>query len=290
MSRPPRTRPVRFGSAPTPRPRHSMSCCKAHELDNLYVVDGSFMPSIGAVNPTLTIIANAIRVSEHIASRLSSTRSARAPSFTRRGRAGNRARHLSCSQWDPQREERLRAESDPVRADVSSTGRRPQSSLPCWSVGSAAGSGQARLPGRARRGLSRDGAAGLSQFVANTRCRSPTRCCSSRRPSRARIRSHGPTLNSFDGRVPPEGRGPRGARAERAAWRRHRACAGVRRDLRRAGILVGASAARPSVVLVVLLVGSLGLPLKVDAPPTAAKATAIPPASGCTPGSRSCMG
>ena len=45
--------------------------CKSHELDNLYVVDGSFMPSIGAVNPTLTIIANALRVSEHIASRIS---------------------------------------------------------------------------------------------------------------------------------------------------------------------------------------------------------------------------
>jgi Choline dehydrogenase and related flavoproteins len=44
--------------------------CKAHDLDNLYVVDGSFMPSIGAVNPTLTIIANALRVSEHIAKRM----------------------------------------------------------------------------------------------------------------------------------------------------------------------------------------------------------------------------
>jgi choline dehydrogenase-like flavoprotein len=44
--------------------------CKSHELDNLYVVDGSFMPSIGAVNPTLTIIANALRVSEHIAARI----------------------------------------------------------------------------------------------------------------------------------------------------------------------------------------------------------------------------
>ncbi|MCO7221208.1 GMC oxidoreductase [Klenkia sp. PcliD-1-E] len=44
--------------------------CRAHELDNLYVVDGSFMPSIGAVNPTLTIIANALRVSARIAERL----------------------------------------------------------------------------------------------------------------------------------------------------------------------------------------------------------------------------
>ena len=44
--------------------------CKAHELDNLYVADTSFFPSIGAVNPALTAIANAIRVGEHIADRL----------------------------------------------------------------------------------------------------------------------------------------------------------------------------------------------------------------------------
>jgi len=44
--------------------------CKAHELDNLYVVDTSFFPSIGAVNPALTAIANAIRVGEHLAERL----------------------------------------------------------------------------------------------------------------------------------------------------------------------------------------------------------------------------
>jgi choline dehydrogenase-like flavoprotein len=40
--------------------------CKAHDLDNLYVVDASFMPSISAVNPSLTIMANALRVGEHI--------------------------------------------------------------------------------------------------------------------------------------------------------------------------------------------------------------------------------
>lgn len=45
--------------------------CKAHELDNLYVVDTSFFPSIGAVNPALTAMANAIRVGEHVAERLS---------------------------------------------------------------------------------------------------------------------------------------------------------------------------------------------------------------------------
>jgi choline dehydrogenase-like flavoprotein len=47
--------------------------CKAHDLDNLYVADGSFMPSIGAVNPTLTIIANALRVGDHIAERIGTT-------------------------------------------------------------------------------------------------------------------------------------------------------------------------------------------------------------------------
>jgi choline dehydrogenase-like flavoprotein len=44
--------------------------CKAHELDNLYVVDTSFFPSIGAVNPALTAIANALRVADHLTQRL----------------------------------------------------------------------------------------------------------------------------------------------------------------------------------------------------------------------------
>jgi choline dehydrogenase-like flavoprotein len=44
--------------------------CRAHGIDNLYVTDASFFPSIGAVNPTLTIIANALRVGDHIAGRL----------------------------------------------------------------------------------------------------------------------------------------------------------------------------------------------------------------------------
>jgi choline dehydrogenase-like flavoprotein len=42
--------------------------CKAHDIDNLYVVDASFMPSVGAVNPALTIIANALRVADHLLS------------------------------------------------------------------------------------------------------------------------------------------------------------------------------------------------------------------------------
>jgi choline dehydrogenase-like flavoprotein len=44
--------------------------CKAHELDNLYLADASFFPSIGAVNPTLTIVANAMRVADHLKARL----------------------------------------------------------------------------------------------------------------------------------------------------------------------------------------------------------------------------
>ena len=40
--------------------------CKAHDLDNLYVVDGSFFPSSSAVNPALTIMANALRVGAHL--------------------------------------------------------------------------------------------------------------------------------------------------------------------------------------------------------------------------------
>ena len=44
--------------------------CRAHELDNLYVVDTSFFPSIGAVNPALTAMANSLRVGDHLLERL----------------------------------------------------------------------------------------------------------------------------------------------------------------------------------------------------------------------------
>ncbi len=44
--------------------------CRAHEVDNLYVVDGSFFPSSAAVNPALTIMANALRVGDHLLERL----------------------------------------------------------------------------------------------------------------------------------------------------------------------------------------------------------------------------
>jgi choline dehydrogenase-like flavoprotein len=58
----------RFGT--DPRTSVLDTNCKAHELDNLYVVDTSFFPSIGAVNPGLTAMANALRVGDHLLERL----------------------------------------------------------------------------------------------------------------------------------------------------------------------------------------------------------------------------
>ncbi|MEO1763030.1 MAG: GMC family oxidoreductase [Cyanobacteria bacterium J06629_18] len=44
--------------------------CRTHDIDNLYVVDSSFFPSISATSPCLTVIANALRVGEHLTDRL----------------------------------------------------------------------------------------------------------------------------------------------------------------------------------------------------------------------------
>ncbi|MGE0352293.1 MAG: GMC oxidoreductase [Gemmatimonadales bacterium] len=60
---------VRFGQDPTSSALGPD--CRAHEVDNLYVVDASFFPSSGAVNPALTIMANALRVGDLIRERLS---------------------------------------------------------------------------------------------------------------------------------------------------------------------------------------------------------------------------
>jgi choline dehydrogenase-like flavoprotein len=56
--------------------------CKAHDLDNLYVVDTSFFPSSSAVNPALTAMANALRVGDHLLDRLGVTASATATPIT----------------------------------------------------------------------------------------------------------------------------------------------------------------------------------------------------------------
>ncbi|PYX52192.1 MAG: dehydrogenase [Acidobacteria bacterium] len=59
---------IRFGS--DPKTSALDIHCKAHDVDNLYVVDGSFFPSSAAVNPALTIMANALRVGDHLKQRL----------------------------------------------------------------------------------------------------------------------------------------------------------------------------------------------------------------------------
>src|SRR5213078_4563774 len=64
---------VRFGN--DPKTSALDSNCKAHELDNLYVVDASIFCSSGAVNPGLTIIANALRVGDHLLERMGAERS-----------------------------------------------------------------------------------------------------------------------------------------------------------------------------------------------------------------------
>jgi choline dehydrogenase-like flavoprotein len=59
---------IRFGR--DPRTSALDADCKVHDLDNLYVVDASFFPSSAAVNPALTIMANALRVGDHLKERL----------------------------------------------------------------------------------------------------------------------------------------------------------------------------------------------------------------------------
>lgn len=59
---------IRFGN--DPKTSALDRNCKAHDVDNLYIVDASFFPSSGAVNPALTIMANALRVGDRILERL----------------------------------------------------------------------------------------------------------------------------------------------------------------------------------------------------------------------------
>jgi choline dehydrogenase-like flavoprotein len=59
---------VRFGADPSTSALDEN--CKAHDLDNLYVVDTAFFPSSSAVNPALTAMANALRVGDHLLERL----------------------------------------------------------------------------------------------------------------------------------------------------------------------------------------------------------------------------
>jgi choline dehydrogenase-like flavoprotein len=55
---------LRFGTDPASSVLDPF--CKAHNLDNLYVVDSSFFPSSAAMNPALTIASQALRVADHL--------------------------------------------------------------------------------------------------------------------------------------------------------------------------------------------------------------------------------
>ena len=74
---------IRFGR--DPRTSALDPSCRAHEVDNLYVVDASFFPSSGAVNPALTIMANALRVGDRILDRMGARTTASVGSATLSG-------------------------------------------------------------------------------------------------------------------------------------------------------------------------------------------------------------
>ena len=74
---------LRMGPDPETSPLDEW--CRFRGLDNLWVADGSFMPRSAAVNPSLTIAANGLRVAEHIAGRRSSNPIAARPGPPSRG-------------------------------------------------------------------------------------------------------------------------------------------------------------------------------------------------------------
>ena len=88
---------VRFGSDPATSALDVN--CKSHEVDNLYVVDTSFFPSIGAVNPALTAIANSLRVGDHLLERLGAQASDRSPSAQDVTDPAASSRQASPSPW-----------------------------------------------------------------------------------------------------------------------------------------------------------------------------------------------
>ncbi|MBI1742348.1 GMC family oxidoreductase [Candidatus Acetothermia bacterium] len=83
---------IRFGN--DPKTSSLDRNCKAHDVDNLYVVDASFFPSSGAVNPALTIMANALRVGDHLMERLGVSKSARAEKIASTKRANKKTMNV----------------------------------------------------------------------------------------------------------------------------------------------------------------------------------------------------
>ena len=87
--------------------------CRAHEVDNLYVVDTSFFPSIGAVNPALTAMANALRVGDHLLDRMGAA-----------ARSGGRACRVTSGEQPARDRRRRRLRRRRMRQAARPRGRR----------------------------------------------------------------------------------------------------------------------------------------------------------------------
>ncbi|MEL6553189.1 MAG: GMC family oxidoreductase [Cyanobacteria bacterium J06621_11] len=104
----------RFGENPTTSVLNLN--CQTHDVKNLYVVDGSFFPSSAALNPTLTIIANTIRVSEHLSERLAQISD---PAHSRSSNLSNGpSNSLSASQATSQATEPINTDPDSIQQNT----------------------------------------------------------------------------------------------------------------------------------------------------------------------------
>ena len=131
--------------------------CRAHEVDNLYVVDTSIFPSIGAVNPALTAMANSIRVGDHLLARMAYAARRRLSAGGRRRRASPRR---ATSVLDHERAVAVGRVPPRGRASTSSSRRAPRpgrrarrARRPRGAPGSGAGRGTAAARQRSRFGF-----------------------------------------------------------------------------------------------------------------------------------------
>ena len=145
-----RTRTARSASAAIPKTSALDANCRAHDVDNLYVVDGSFFPSSGAVNPALTIMANALRVGDHLLERLGASsepaarRHARGVGMNALVAASRRSR---ASSWRPLVDALARRRAAALARPRAS--RRPAAAV--GAVAGAAAVGPGGRDGRAHR-------------------------------------------------------------------------------------------------------------------------------------------
>ena len=268
--------------------------CKAHELDNLYVVDTSFFPSIGAVNPALTAMANAIRVGEHLtaAARLSATDADGHPHrdqrrLRRRARPGHRPGHVPGGQHDLHRPDEYDLSSSQYGAmflpQVDHRDRRRRCSAPAWPRRYGI---QARLPRRADGQPRRRWAL----LVASTPFTDDHAVAYALLLVATAFLGVGfgltvPTLNTFTAAFHPDGGRPVRPRAQRPARARHRAGPALRRDLRRPRLLVGAAGAvgDPARRAARRQPSAAAAHRQPAAPATAAAARRSRAGSGCSP-------